>query len=144
MINHVWSVFCSRSSTDRETNNISLFGVIEQISVLAPDPLPPGVGGVPMESELVSLWSRENLDQPERAGGRARLLAPDGNVAFSQEFDINLMEHARMRTQLRLNGFPLQGFGLYSLLVEQRQADETWKQVALIPVQVVRLTQPVA
>ena len=41
MIEHAWSVLCTRSVTDRESNNISLFEVIEQISTVGPAP-PPG------------------------------------------------------------------------------------------------------
>lgn len=143
MIYHVWSVLCSRSSTDKETNNVSLFDVIEQLNVLAPDPIPDGAG-IPIQSELVTLWSRENPEEPGRTGGRVRLLSPNASVAFAQEFDINLLEHHRVRTQLRMNGFPLRGFGRYLLVVEQRQGEDAWREVARIPIQLERLTQPQA
>jgi hypothetical protein len=144
MINHVWSVVCGRSSTDRETNNLSLFDVIEQLNVLGPLPDAGAGAAIPVPFELVSLWSRAQAAEGEESTGRAKLIAPSGAEAFVQEFPINLTANQRMRTQLRSIGFPLLGVGRYTFTVEIRRADQVWETVARIPVQLESVAQPPA
>ncbi len=141
MIDHVWSVVCSRSATDRETNNLSLFEVIEQLNVLGPLPDPATKVALPIPFEIVSLWSRAQPGEAEESRGRVRLLAPNGNEVFAQEFPINLMENPRMRTQMRSVGFPVLGTGRYTFTVEIQRAAETWESVARIPVQLESIAQ---
>src|SRR6266436_4257430 len=109
MIDHVWSVVCSRSATDRETNNISLFEVIEQLNVLGPLPDPAARAAAPIPFEIVSLWARSQPAEAEESTGRLTLIAPNGNEAYAQTFPVNLTENLRMRTQMRSMGFPLLG-----------------------------------
>lgn len=140
MIDHVWSVVCTRSATDRETNNISLFEVIEQLNVLGP--LPEGANvGLPISFELVSLWSRAQPAEAEESTARFTLIAPNGVEIHGQEFAVNLTENIRMRTQLRSVGFPVRGAGRYTFKVEIRRAGENWEMVARIPVQLESIAQ---
>src|SRR3989338_5214550 len=63
MINHLWSIACSRTSVDRESNNISLFEVLEQLT-LSGGPIQPGKKGVvPILFEIVSLWTKEHENE---------------------------------------------------------------------------------
>ena len=146
MIDHVWSVVCGRSSTDRETNNISLFDVIEQLNVLGPLPPPqPGAtAAIPIAFELVSVWSRANPEEGEDSTGRVRLLGPNGNQLFENTFPVSLIDYPRMRTQLRTMGFPLVGTGRYTFVVEIQRANSQWESVARIPVQLESVAQPAA
>jgi hypothetical protein len=144
MIDHVWSVVCGRSSTDRETNNISLFDVIEQLNVLGPLPEPAARVALPIPFEVVSLWSRSNPDLAIESRGRVKMIAPNGDQAFVQEFPINLNENPRMRTQLRSVGFPLLGTGRYIFTVEILRAGDIWETVARIPVRLDSVAQAAA
>lgn len=140
MIDHVWSVVCSRSATDRETNNVSLFEVIEQLNVLGP--LPDGANvALPISYELVSLWSRADPAEPEESTARLTLIAPNDTEIHVQEFAINLTGNVRMRTQLRSLGFPVRGAGRYTFKVEIRRLDDHWDTVARIPVQLDSIAQ---
>jgi hypothetical protein len=141
MIDHVWSVVCSRSATDRETNNLSLFEVIEQLNVLGPLPDPVARVALPIPFEIVSLWSRSQPGEAEESRGRVRLLAPNGTEVFAQEFPVNLMENPRMRTQMRSVGFPVLGTGRYTFAVEIQRAADNWESVARIPVQLESIAQ---
>jgi hypothetical protein len=142
MIQHVWSVLCSRSSTDRETNNLSLFEIIEQLNVLGPLPDLGAKVAIPVQLEIVSLWSRSQSGEAEESRGRLTLLSPSGLEAFTREFVVNLVEHDRMRTQLRLMGLPLFGTGRYTFTVEIQRANEQWEVVARIPLQLESIAQP--
>lgn len=86
MIDHVWSILCGKSTTDRETNNLSLFEVIEQINVLGPLPEPAAKMALPMPFELVSLWCRANPGEPEESTARIKLLAPNNAETLTQSF----------------------------------------------------------
>ena len=142
MIDHVWSVICSRSSTDKETNNLSLFDIIEQLNVLGPLPDAGAKNAVPVAYEIVSLWARSGAE-PEESTGRVRLVGPNGAEAFTQEFPVNLTGHARMRTQLRTVGFPILGSGRYVFFIEIRRPNDNWESVARIPVQLESVAEPV-
>lgn len=150
MIDHIWSVVCGRSTTDRESNNISLFEIIEQINLLGPvGPIPEGVAGaaLPLSFEVVSLWSRSNHAEPEESTGRIRMVAPNGMQMLENIFTVNLAENVRMRTQMKSMFFPLSGVGTgrYTFTVEIQRANGNWEVVARIPVQVETMAQvPVA
>ncbi len=141
MIDHVWSVVCSRSTTDRETNNISLFEVLEQLNMLGPIPDPNAHVALPVQYEVVSLWVRANAADAEESAGRIVLTAPDGIEIYSQEFPVNLTQHDRMRTQARSFGFPVHGAGRYLFKIEIRRAGNNWETVARIPIRLESIAQ---
>lgn len=141
MIEHIWSVVCGKSTTDRESNNLSLLDILEQVNLLGPAPDPGTNVALPLQFELVSLWSKSNLGEPEQSVSRIRMIAPDNTEILSNEFPVNLTEHARMRTQMKSIMFPLHGAGRYTFTVEIRRADNNWDMVARIPVQVESIAQ---
>lgn len=143
MIEHAWSIACARSSTDKETNNLSIFDVIEQLNVLGPLPDPATKSAVPITYEIVSLWYRADPKAPEETVGRIRLVGPNEAEVFGQEFPVNLIDHPRMRTQLRSLGFPMLGAGRYMFLVEIRR-NNNLESAARIPVQLESVAQPTA
>ena len=105
MIDHIWSLLCGKSSTDRETNNLSLFDVIEQINLLGPVPEPGQQTLLPMPFELISLWSRSDPTHAEESTARIKLLAPNSVELLTQEFPINLNPVIRLRTQMKSLAF---------------------------------------
>lgn len=138
MIEHIWSILCSRSVTDRDTNNIILLDVLEQITAVVPIRSATEDAGLLSPNELVSLWSRSVSDRPERGRGRIRLLAPDGSELGRHEFDIDLTQRERLRTQTRSAGLPIRGSGRYDFIVDlQEQADADWREVCKVPLKVV-------
>jgi hypothetical protein len=141
MIDHIWRVVCAKSSTDRETNNLSLFDVLEQVNVLGPVPEPGQQAALPMPYELVSLWARSNPAQPEESTARIKLLGPNSATLLTQDFQINLNPFVRVRTQMRALAFPLSGQGRYVFVVEIRRTEENWEVVAKIPVQLETVAQ---
>jgi hypothetical protein len=90
MIDHVWTVVCSRSATDRESNNLSLFDVLEQINLLGPLPDPGARVALPLQYEVISLWTRANPDDAEESTSRIRLMSPNGTEAFRRDFAVSL------------------------------------------------------
>ena len=144
MIEHIWSIACERSTTDRETNNLSLLNILEQVNLLGPAPDPAAKMALPLHFELTSLWCRSNPDQAEESIGRIKMRAPNGAEILESEFPVDLTQNIRMRTQMRSIAFPLLGTGRYTFTVEIRRADGNWEHVARIPLQVESLAQVAA
>lgn len=138
MIDHVWTVLCSRSVIDQDSNNITLFEVLEQLTITGPPLVTGEVGVVPIACELVTLWSRTRDNQASRGYGRAVLLSPSETVIREQEYDIDLTVHARTRHRVRLHGLPIQEAGRYRFRVDVRdEGEREWRTVASVPLEVV-------
>ena len=133
MINHVWSVVCGQSITDRELNNISLINVIEQLNVAGTPP--PGTQ-VQVALEVVTLWIRSDPDTPVQGRERVTIVSPSGAALHTTENEIDLSRHERVRQRTKIKGLPVEMTGRVIFRIELR-VQEVWRQVAAIPVRVV-------
>lgn len=135
MIEHVWTVLCRDSIIDRDSNSVSLFNVLEQITIRGEmDRGEPAVA--PIEMEVVSLWSRSDYDVPAKGVQRLRLLSPSGETLASGEQEIDLSKHRRFRNRARFRGLPVQGTGRYTFRVEQKREGEVeWQHVTDVPLE---------
>jgi hypothetical protein len=134
-MHHVWSVLCSHSLIDQETNNISLFGVLEQISATGP-PVTGERQAVPINCELVTLWSRSIPDQSETGRFRLRCETPN-TLLFESEGDIDLTNHRRRRLRAKIDLLPVPETATYYFrMCLWNAADNDWCEVAAIPLDV--------
>lgn len=135
MIHHVWSVFCSSSAIDRDSNQVSLFDLVEQINVQLTEAAPAGQKVViPARFQLVTLWTRGDANEAESGLSRLRLVAPSGEELLKSENDVDLTEHNLRRVRLNLVGMPYVGDGRYHFRVELKDGAE-WRLVGDVPVQ---------
>jgi len=58
-LQHRWSILCRESSIDSQTNNISLFNILEQVGIDAEVFAEKKGGAIPMNLELVTLWEKQ-------------------------------------------------------------------------------------
>lgn len=134
MIEHVWTVISSGVVVDHDTNNISIFNILEEISV-PEDAIKNEAIGVLVE--IVTLWVRSDLSKPEKGTSRIRLLAPNGEVLETAESEVDLATYERLRSRGLFQGLPYQGEGVYRFVLELQEDDKSgWKQVASIPLKV--------
>lgn len=119
MLKHIWTVLCSRSIIDAETNNISLVDVIEQVE-LKKAPKDSGKGSIeeklvlPLTFTLVNFWVKEK-DAKEFKGfleiefsdPRDKVLSTIGYV-----FDVPVANR-RMRTRTIVAGLTVNESGIY-------------------------------
>ncbi len=132
MIDHVWTVVCSRSVVDERSKNISIQNVVEQVNIVG-TPAPEQV--IPMQLEVVSFWTRTEPETP--AAGRLRVAfnAPSGKVLGQLELPINLAKHERFRSQMRFAGIPAEEVGRHYFYVDlQEEGRNGWQRVAAVPV----------
>jgi hypothetical protein len=135
MIDHVWTVICSRSIIDRDTNNVSIYNVIEQINVPG-EPQPDRVLDIIVE--IVTLWVRSDFDVPSHGDARLTFISASGQRGGSVEFELDLSEFERLRTRRLFEGLPVAEPGRHTWLVELRnEGEEEWQEVASVPLKVV-------
>jgi hypothetical protein len=138
MVEHAWTVFCSRAITDSDTNQVSLIDTIEGITVGAPpdfqERLSRGQGiAVPFSCVLVTLWTRSDRSVPEQSKCQATLLDPLGKTGLEPTiFEIDLTEKERMRTHLKMAVLPVHVEGRYTFQMDIEK-DNGWRTVARVP-----------
>lgn len=137
MVEHVWSVLCTRSIIDKSTNNASLLEILEQVTILEPIPTGQQNIALALAFEIVSLWQRSNHDEPARGEGRIRIEMASGSQTLPQfQIDITPAGMHRRRSVYRMNGMPFDGFGVYKFVVELKdESTSQWKAVATIPLE---------
>ncbi len=140
MVNHVWSVLCQKSILDRDSNNISLIDVLEQLGIPS-STIPSAEGGrmvLPLNVELVTLWERADYEHPVRGRARITLHDPTGTpIGPPNEYDVDLTAHTRTRARTHLSGLPFVGAGRYLFSIEVQSEGETaWRSAASVPLQV--------
>ena len=140
-----WAILCERVTIDRETNNLSLINVIEEVAVPAqpPQDLSEAISQsvIPANFELVTLWSRSNPEYPERWIGRVRIVVPDGPESITQEHEIDLTQFLRLRSRLKLPGIPAGGEGLYLFRIEGKPIGGEWSGMFDLPLRLVLQAQ---
>jgi len=129
MIEHIWSVLCSRSVIDSETNNVSIHDVIEQIIINAE---PTENGFLPFPLELITLWGRKELDKSESGIERVSFITPSGKSTVISESKIDLSKVERHRHRVRFPGLPISEGGRYYFKVEMENGNQ-YHEMAAIP-----------
>ncbi|MEW5830526.1 MAG: hypothetical protein AB1846_16675 [Chloroflexota bacterium] len=134
MLEHIWSVLCTRSVIDTETNNVSIQDVIEQITIAA-EPIENGF--LPFQLELITLWGRKESDTPSKGMERVIFMTPSGNAEVVSESEIDLSSVERHRHRVRLPGIPVSEAGKYYFKVEIKNGNNEWKQVSAVPLKII-------
>ncbi len=135
MIQHVWTVVCSRAVVDRYSNNVSLQNVLERIEIH--DKPKPG-GTLPIGLDVASMWTRVDPSVPTRGKMRATFRSPSGAVTQGPfELDIDVSEAPRHRTRGHFASLNIEESGRYTFRVElQQEDDDEWHEVAVVPLDV--------
>jgi hypothetical protein len=131
MIEHIWSVLCSRSIIDSETNNVSIHDVIEQITINAE---PTENGFLPFPLELITLWARKEIDKPTKGTERVSFVTPSGKSTVISESNIDLSNVERHRQKVKFPGLPLGEGGRYYFTIEFKEDNGQYSEVTAIPV----------
>ena len=131
MIRHVWSVLCQSSSIDNETNHISLFDVLDSLTIYGN---PKEEITIPLKVDVVCLWVRADEETPCRGTMRLSYLKPAGKSFDPIEAEINLIDVMFFRNRLHVEMLSLAGPGIYKFCVELKdEVDDSWNKVAELP-----------
>jgi len=142
MIRHIWSVLCSKAVVDRDSNNVSLFEVLEAVQITTGAAL-EFPANVPFDGTLVTLWAREQPNVPVTAEMRIRILGPADQDLGSFSATIGLQNNPRFRNVARMSGLRCGGSGVHQFEVSWRLNDtDTWHSVASIPIELTFAVDP--
>ncbi|MFH1946946.1 MAG: hypothetical protein ABIJ23_02190 [Candidatus Magasanikbacteria bacterium] len=148
-IKSIWAVLCQESSIDNNTNNISLFKILEEIKFGLKieeldklknnpkfDPTKPIV--LPFSSQLVILW--KNLSSITNLEFPVKITLKDPNGTEIQEIPNNFAFQEgkeRMRTVISINGIPLTKSGeyTYSIMTKQNKNDN-FEEISSVPIKI--------
>ncbi len=130
MIEHIWTVLCSRAVIDSETNNVSIQDVIEQITINAE---PAEDGFLPIPFELITLYIRKESNTPIKGNDRVTFMTPSGKAEVVSEGTIDLSSAERFRHRVKFPGVPLREAGRYYFIIDIKKDNDEWEKVATIP-----------
>jgi|GEM_PF-625305 hypothetical protein len=145
-IEHVWSIICSRSIIDSETNSLTLNNVIEKITVNIPKvefEKAKGTGhtifNAPIEYEITSLFRKSEGKKVTLFDMRVRMVNSSGQTIMTgAEQKIGLKEGVKnIRIRNRFNAIPLEKTGGYTFIIDLKEIEETvYAEVGRIPVEI--------
>lgn len=137
MPEHIWSVLCSKSVIDKDSQQVSLFDVIESVTVKLAEPPPPPshTRAIAFHTELITLWRRSDPKSPETANCRCELITPTGERIASSSVQMDFSK-ARFRSNFKSDALPIQGSGTYLFNIAVQVSEDEWNTVASIPLEV--------
>lgn len=136
---HRWAIFCSNASVDKESNSLTLFGVIEDLQIRVDGPAPPSSDNpliAPFQAVLVVLNERSEFGKEESCTGRVRIIDPNGAELGITLFEVKLTDHARIRSMIRFQNFMLTVSGQYRLAIEYQNDNGEWDEAEVVPITV--------
>ena len=133
----LWAVLCYKANVDKETNNVSLLDVLEQITLQPGQDLEDEAEGIAMahHMELATLWRRTDPAVPELGHMRLELVTPRNNVSGRAELPLRLDTSVRYRGIVKLDALPFEGFGTYRFRVSKKEEGD-WREVTSVPLEV--------
>jgi hypothetical protein len=108
MIKNIWSILCKQSIIDRETNNLSILDVLEEIKVNINSEKNQKIENIniPINYEFVSLWRRDTASSVEKFNLQLSISDPQKKIikTFDQEITLQpgITSH---RSIFRISGF---------------------------------------
>lgn len=142
MARHVWTVLCSKASVDQQTNNVSLFEVLEALQIKTSQ-APTFPITTPFQGTIVTLWARSEIARGERGEMRVRLLAPDGTQLSEFINRTDLVRTPRTRNIAAITGLPIAGNGVHEFEVAWRSTEaEGWRVVGSVPLDISLAVDP--
>lgn len=121
-----WAHICHDISIDQTTNNISLFNIIEELTIKR-DPFAKlakekaGHTAVPVKLEFISLWSKASIKKSIKFDVGIALVSPKGRVIHEIKQSINIPDgklRSRLRFGIRLIG--IEGDGMYNFKIKAK------------------------
>lgn len=140
----LWMLLAQSTAVDQQDNNISLFKIIDQLRITAPErEKNDKPTRVPMRSTLVMLWERAQENGTQDYEGHLRLVDANNRELMRVDYALDFKEKQRKRFIFNLDGFPITTSGRYRFLayISKKGENETKKQIALLPLEIELVTK---
>jgi hypothetical protein len=144
MLKHIWSVLCSRSIIDIESNNISLIDVVEQVEITR-NPISKDVSQkdekltIPLTFTLVNFWSRVSKEESFKGFLELDFIDPTDTILTTISYAFDVKENnRRMRTRTIMAGLPVTEGGIYKFRTKVKFSEtDAYSIVNELPLEVV-------
>jgi len=141
-IKHIWSVLCKESVVNQDDNNISIHGVLEELSVfLSPAKETgklPEKFSIPMNYEIVSMWQRNKEVELAKAEIEYIFVDSENKELLKSTQMIEIPKNSRRhRSRMKIVGMPLTKAGDYTFQVKiKEEGSDAFRLVAELPLEV--------
>lgn len=141
-IKHIWSVLCKESVINQDDNNVSIHGVLEELSVFLPPVKETGKlpekFGIPMNYEIVSMWQRSKEVESAKAEIEYIFISSEKKELLRSKQTIEIPKASkRHRSRMKITGMPLTNAGDYTFQVKiKEEGADTFRLVAELPLEV--------
>lgn len=124
---HAWTILCRFTSVDRDSNNLSILGILEELGVKQTSPNGDPVV-VPIDVELISLWEKVKDDIDAAGKVKVEYVDPQGKILNTINYEVTIgPKLKRMRQRGKIQGLQLTVPGNYFFRVYARESDkENW------------------
>lgn len=148
-IKHIWSVLCKESVINKDDNNISIHGVLEQLSVflslIKETGKLPEKFGIPMNYEIVSMWQRSKNVESAKADIEYVFMDSENKKLLKSTQVLEIPKTSRQfRSRMKITGIPLTKEGDYTFKVKiKEEGSDVFRLVAELPLEVkINLQKP--
>ena len=135
-IEHKWTLLCEGSSIDRKKNNLTLFNIIEQLNISIEQRTNNKEIIIPINMELVTLWSVSNTEKSSNADVEIDLLDPRKKIFGTMKYKLEIPEKIRRGRSIgSITGLKVTESGDYTFRIKIKPM----KQISFIEVGEVNL-----
>jgi hypothetical protein len=124
-IENKWALVCMSSSVDINTNLLSIYQVIDEITVHPPEKslptLPPEGIPVNFPHEFVSVWTKigDDLEKDEKVKAVLSLIDPNGEAVLKDNVELTFQKgKPNLRYMVKSGGFKMKLTGEYHYELE--------------------------
>lgn len=137
---HIWTILCQSSSVDIDTNILSIFNCIEELSLTIDKTqlIDKEKLVIPVGFQMVSFWAVENSNKDNILEIRGEVVDPDGKLLnkFDNKFNIK-KGILRFRNRINIQGLPVTKDGRYTIkMMQKMEKNKDFEVVAELPLDV--------
>lgn len=142
-VEHMMTTICHSASVDIDTNNLSIFNIIEEININDDKPIDLNQKKlIQIPFELISIWKRLDISVEVSSDLKIVFYDPDGVIMQELLYKLEIKNlHQRMRIRIKGNGLNVTKPGDYYFSIMIKNND-LFEEVTQVPV-LVKITSPV-
>lgn len=132
---HRWSILCQSSNIDRESNNLSIFNILEELRVTPPSQDAKQIV-VRMPVQLITLWEKQTAKGTATSNVAIELVDPKGNILPTVSY-VLATPQKRLRFVVNMDGIKVTESGEYMFKIRIRNDEkDIFEEVGEVPLQV--------
>ena len=136
---NIWSVIFNRAVVDENTNSISLFDCVEEITVnfSKPEDVSASQKNISINFTIISLWSDNDISRDRKFEYLLEVIDPqDKKINEFINFPVIEKGKKRLRTIVQMNGMGITSEGEYTLVIKYKKDSEKFVIASKIPLDI--------